>query len=67
MTVVLILTICAVIFCFFQLYQFKLWRDASVRKDALPPVQAVAVHKDKPKKKGKRSPKKRSPRKSARK
>ena len=43
-----ILTLCAVVFCFFQLYRVKRWRDSLHHRDALSSVQAVAVHKDKP-------------------
>lgn len=68
-----ILTLCAVVFCFFQLYKVKRWRDSLRHKDALFSVQAVAVHKDKPKRKApqkkvqhstKRSTKRRTTRKS---
>ena len=43
-----IFTLCAVVFCFFQLYKVKRWRDSLRHKDALSSVQAVAVHEDKP-------------------
>ena len=57
MTVILILSVCAIVFCFFQLYRFKCWRDSLHHQDALASVQAVAVHKGK----------KKQPRKTARK
>ena len=47
-----IVILCAVVFCFVELYQVKLWRDR-MNKNVAPAVQAVAAHEGKQARKGK--------------
>ena len=63
MTIILVLSVCAIVFCFFKLYRFKRWRDSLRHQDALASVQAVAVHKGK--KKQSRKPARKTARKPA--
>ena len=55
-----IVTLCAVVFCFVELYQVKRWRDR-MNKNAAPAVQAVAVHEGKTARKSKGSARKKTP------
>ena len=58
-----IVTLCAVVFCFVELYQVKRWRDR-MNKNVAPAVQAVAAHEGKPARKGKGSGRKKTARKA---